>query len=145
MNSVWTGDPLPTTQVVSKARAPDGSMPGLYEDVFWLNSSGEPWTENGVRNFVREGVKIALEGAGRDCTRSAGGLATGLYHNGWEIDKVAFPWTNSRRKKAPRPGFEPGSEPRQGSMIGHYTTGAAPCGTAGDTSPGASLEGRSPI
>ena len=25
---------------------------------------------------------------------------------------------------APPPGFEPGSEPRQGSMIGHYTTGA---------------------
>lgn len=25
---------------------------------------------------------------------------------------------------APRPEFESGSEPRQGSMIGHYTTGA---------------------
>ena len=25
---------------------------------------------------------------------------------------------------APRPGFEPGSKPRQGFMIGHYTIGA---------------------
>ena len=25
---------------------------------------------------------------------------------------------------APRPGFEPGSQPRQGCMIGHYTIGA---------------------
>ena len=33
---------------------------------------------------------------------------------------------------APPPGFEPGSEPRQGSMIGHYTTGA---GRASDIGP----------
>ena len=31
---------------------------------------------------------------------------------------------------APPPGFEPGSEPRQGSMIGHYTTGAERTATA---------------
>src|ERR1051326_5888107 len=30
----------------------------------------------------------------------------------------------AEKAKAPRPGFEPGSEPRQGSMIGHYTTRA---------------------
>ena len=27
---------------------------------------------------------------------------------------------------APRSGFEPESKPRQGFMIGHYTTGALP-------------------
>ena len=29
-----------------------------------------------------------------------------------------------RELVAPRPGFEPGSKPRQGFMIGHYTIGA---------------------
>ena len=31
---------------------------------------------------------------------------------------------NSHLFLAPRPGFEPGSQPRQGCMIGHYTIGA---------------------
>ena len=30
----------------------------------------------------------------------------------------------NRKKRAPESGFEPESEPRQGSMIGHYTTRA---------------------
>ncbi len=45
------------------------------QDPLWLNSKGEPFTENGARNFVREGIAIALGGNGRGPHRASAGAA----------------------------------------------------------------------
>lgn len=92
MDAIWTGDTRPTPEWYLTHVRPMAAClnPGLCEDEFWLNSSGEPWTENGVRNFVREGIEIALEGEGKGPHSFRRGLATWLYHNGWAIDEIAL-------------------------------------------------------
>ena len=43
----------------------------------------------------------------------------------FKIIVYLIPIAKNREKRAPESGFEPESEPRQGPMIGHYTTRAA--------------------
>lgn len=58
------------------------------EDPLWLNSKGEAFTINGARNFVREGIAIALGGDGRGPHSLRRGCATWRYHCGWDVEEI---------------------------------------------------------
>lgn len=89
MDFVWTSKVDPSFQWYIERVRPtvlDGTKP---TNKVYLNTKGEPWTEAGLRNFVREYVKLALDGEGRGTHSLRRACATWQYHNGWEIPEIA--------------------------------------------------------
>ena len=93
--------------------------------LYILFDNGEETAPNfmqSVYNFIQPKTEINL-----------GSRLSAIEFNIEDIKKLIFQnnslfnpqSTKNRENKAPESGFEPESEPRQGPMIGHYTTRAA--------------------
>lgn len=90
MDFVWTSKVDPSFRWYIENVRPLVYRPERPTDIVYLNSDGEPWTEDGLRAFIREYIALALDGDGRGPHSLRRACATWLYHHGWEVEEIAL-------------------------------------------------------
>lgn len=90
MGWLWTSKVDPSFAWYIDHVRPEVADSAKPTDSLLLNARGDPWTVDGLRNFLREYIELALGGAGRGPHSLRRACATWLYHNGWEVEEVAL-------------------------------------------------------